>query len=380
MMTENPFYHEDSLAALYQKGGLADKIKLLHQRIEANHPVVERVAIALYDASTDFVKTLVYSSHQPTPLAHYEAKLSEASSLMETAKLGKTRVVNDMHLFEEGTHKHTRAFEHSSYQASYTMPLYGDGCLLGFVFFNATEVEAFTEALMTELDLIGHFVAMLVHTEISKIHTLMATIKTAQQMAHKRDVETGAHLERMAHYAHIIALELAVAHDFSDQFVEDIYLYAPMHDIGKIGIPDNILLKPGKLTEHELTVMQRHTLIGKEMVDQLLDNYGLDGVENIDMIRNIALYHHEAVDGTGYPEHRKGNSIPFEARIVKVADIFDALTSTRPYKSAWDNDRAFAHLREMAGHQLDEACVAALCKHSDQVVDIQKRFAENCYG
>lgn len=380
MTSKNIFYHEDSLAALYRAGGLADKIKLLHRRIETNHPEVERIAIALYDATTDLVKTLLYCSEEPTPLAHYEAKLSEAPSLRETANLGRTRVVNDMQLFEEGSHEHTRKFEHSKYQASYTMPLYGEGRLLGFIFFNATESQAFTDALMTELDLIGHIAAMLLHSEISKIHTLMATIKTAQQMAHKRDVETGAHLERMAHYSHIIAKELAVKYAFSDTFVENIYLYAPLHDIGKIGIADNILLKPGKLTDVEVSVMQRHTLIGKEMIDQLLDNYGLDGVENVDMIRNIALFHHESVDGSGYPEHRTGSDIPIEARIVKVADIFDALTSSRPYKSAWENDKAFSHLREMAGSKVDSDCVDALLKNTHQVENIQALYAENRYG
>lgn len=116
------------------------------------------------------------------------------------------------------------------------------------------------------------------------------------------------------------------------------------------------------------------------MIDVLLKNHGLDGVGYIDMLRNIALYHHEAYDGTGYPNGLKADDIPIEARIVAVADVFDALTSRRPYKPAWSNDDAFIALRELADQKLDRRCVEVLISCRQEVEQIQQRFSENPYG
>jgi HD-GYP domain-containing protein (c-di-GMP phosphodiesterase class II) len=122
--------------------------------------------------------------------------------------------------------------------------------------------------------------------------------------------------------------------------------------------------------------MKTHAIKGRQIIDTLLQNYGLDQFRNIDILRNIAHYHHENFDGRGYPEGLKGDEIPIEARIVAVADVFDALTSKRPYKEAWDNDAAFAALQQLAGQQLDPACVNALIKNRAQVEQIQTQFVE----
>lgn len=126
--------------------------------------------------------------------------------------------------------------------------------------------------------------------------------------------------------------------------------------------------------------MRKHSENGRDIIDNLLMHYGLDGVEYIELLRNIALYHHESVDGTGYPERLTQDEIPIEARIVAVADVFDALTSHRPYKPAWSNEEAFAKLREMSGHKLDKDCVNALLGCQHKVEEIQARFDENRFG
>jgi HD-GYP domain-containing protein (c-di-GMP phosphodiesterase class II) len=156
-------------------------------------------------------------------------------------------------------------------------------------------------------------------------------------------------------------------------------MFSPLHDIGKIAIPDHILLKPGRLTEDELRVMRTHPLRGQEIIMNLISNFGLENVEHLDMLRNIAMYHHEAVNGRGYPEGKAGADIPLEARIVAVADVFDALTSHRPYKDAWTNEQAFATLRQWAGHQLDRDCVEALLSQQEAVETIQRQIGEITY-
>jgi HD-GYP domain-containing protein (c-di-GMP phosphodiesterase class II) len=258
--------------------------------------------------------------------------------------------------------------------------MYQDGHFLGFTFFNSFEKEAFQEGILSQLDMAAHILALIVSHEHDVIETLQATIKSAMHFTHHRDPETASHIDRMSRFSRLIAEELAKTHDFTDEFVEHIFLFSPLHDIGKISIPDSVLLKPGKLTPEEFNVMKEHSQRGREIIEALLEDFSLDSVNHIDILKNIAQCHHEACDGSGYPLGLTKAQIPIEARIVAVADIFDALTSTRPYKEAWTNDKAFELIQGMAGIKLDEQCVAALLKNRDEVEAIQTQFKENSIG
>ena len=129
-----------------------------------------------------------------------------------------------------------------------------------------------------------------------------------------------------------------------------------------------------------MVVMKTHSEKGREMIDDLLVSFGLENVAHVDILRNIASYHHESVNGSGYPDNRSGEDIPLEARIVAVADVFDALTSRRSYKEAWSNEEAFATLQQLAGDKLDQDCVDALLAHQAEIREIQLRFRENTRG
>ena len=195
-----------------------------------------------------------------------------------------------------------------------------------------------------------------------------------------RDPETGSHLDRMSRYSRLIAQALAEKYELDDTYIEHIFMFSPLHDVGKIAIPDTILLKPGPLDEKERKIMNNHTSIGRAMIDGIVANFGLDCIEQIDVLKNIAEFHHEAMNGSGYPSGIKGVEIPLEARIVAVADIFDALTSIRPYKKAWSNDEAFNLLKQLAGEKLDSDCVNALINNRVEIERIQQQFQENFYG
>ncbi|KAF1709814.1 two-component system response regulator [Pseudoxanthomonas kalamensis DSM 18571] len=179
-----------------------------------------------------------------------------------------------------------------------------------------------------------------------------------------RDSGTSAYLERMAHVAGLIAEQL----EMSEDEIRTIELAAPLHDIGKIAIPDNVLMKPGPLSEDEATVMRRHPRIGHEL---------LSGSQNrfIQLGAVIALRHHERYDGSGYPDGLVGDEIPLEARIVAVADVFDALISPRPYKKAWSKDAALAHLYSQRGRLFDPKCVDALIQGRERLEDICERYS-----
>ncbi len=179
-----------------------------------------------------------------------------------------------------------------------------------------------------------------------------------------RDAGTSAFLERMAHIAGLIAEDMGL---FEDE-VRVIELAAPLHDIGKIAIPDSLLLKPGPLTAEEMEVMRQHPRIGHEL---------LNGSQNrfIQAGATIALRHHERFDGSGYPDGLIGEEIPLEARIVTAADVFDALISPRPYKKAWSIDEALAYIVDESGKLFDPRCVSALLRNRERLDDICARFS-----
>jgi len=175
-----------------------------------------------------------------------------------------------------------------------------------------------------------------------------------------RDEETGNHVIRMAKYSRVIAEQLGFSKDDADV----IEMAAPMHDIGKIGIRDDILLKPGKLTHEEFEIMKRHTIIGYDILKDSPSKF-------LQMGGIIALSHHEKFDGTGYPYGKKGNEIPIEARIVAVADVYDALVSERPYKNAWSMDAALDYMESHSGKHFDPDALYAFKEQIDTVSKIQ---------
>ncbi|WJW74984.1 HD domain-containing protein [Thiohalobacter sp. IOR34] len=181
-----------------------------------------------------------------------------------------------------------------------------------------------------------------------------------------RDEETGNHVVRMAKYARLIAEAMGLEREEA----EIIELAAPMHDIGKIGIPDDILLKPDRLPPEEFEIMKRHTVIGYEILKDSPSQY-------LQMGAVIALGHHEKFNGTGYPHGLRGEDIPLSARIVAVADVYDALTSARPYKRAWEADEAFEFMQRNSGTHFDPRCLDAFHSQMERVIRIQKLLSDH---
>jgi HD-GYP domain-containing protein (c-di-GMP phosphodiesterase class II) len=373
------FKHQDVLATLNGKLPLPKKIGYVHGLLKDRLDSIGRISVAIYDPKTDLLKTFVHSSDDENPLELYSARLAKSATLQEILKVGRPRVVNDLDIFSNVPAEHTRRIAAMRYKSSYTMPMFLNGEFFGFLFFNSHRKNVFDEATLHYLDIVGHLLSLLVIQDMSTARSLYAIVKTAANITLHRDAETGAHLDRMSNYARLIAKEVGKKYRLNDELVEHIFLFSPLHDIGKISISDSILLKPGKLTEAEFDTMKTHASKGGEIIDMMLNNLGLDEFPHAEILRNIALYHHEAVNGSGY-NGLMDEEIPVEAKIVAVADVFDALASVRPYKEAWSNDRAFMFLRSMAGTKFDNDCVAALIHRRDEVEAIQKRFKEDHPG
>ena len=188
-----------------------------------------------------------------------------------------------------------------------------------------------------------------------------ATIFALAKLAEYRDEDTGKHLERVREFCRILAKRLAEDSPFessiTEEFIECIQHAAPLHDIGKVAIPDSILLKPGKLNDEEMKKMKTHTVIGAENMQLVYNNYS--GNAFVGMGIEIALYHHERFDGTGYPDGLVGRNIPLSARIVALADFYDALRSDRCYRKGFDHERVKAMILEGSGTHFDPAIVGA---------------------
>lgn len=213
---------------------------------------------------------------------------------------------------------------------------------------------------------------------ILSLETREVAIFAMAKLADSRDPETGAHLERVRAYSRLLAQNLANREKFRNEldseFIRLIYLTSPLHDIGKVGIPDSVLLKPGRLSDREFEIMKTHTTIGAETLEAAAQHF--PGVRFLEMAQAIALTHHERYDGSGYPRGLAGAKIPLCGRIVALADVYDALTSKRVYKRAFAHDVAHGIILPERGKHFDPAIVDAFLECEEEFISVRDQFAE----
>jgi putative two-component system response regulator len=214
---------------------------------------------------------------------------------------------------------------------------------------------------------------------VLSMETRDVAIFAMAKLAESRDPETGAHLERVRSYSRVLAQHLGGLPKYHDEITPEyarlIYLTSPLHDIGKVGIPDTVLLKPGRLSDREFEIMKTHTTIGAQTLDAALKEF--PGVKFLEMGRDIAASHHERFDGQGYPQGLKDTQIPLCARIVALADVYDALTSKRVYKAAFTHEIAKAMIAREIGAHFDPDLVEAFLQMEDKFLAIHDRLKES---
>lgn len=219
-----------------------------------------------------------------------------------------------------------------------------------------------------------------IQEQVDKISSSqLTTIFAMSKLAESKDEETGAHLERMREYCRILAERLAETEPYKEainqSFINCIYAASPLHDIGKVGIPDHVLLKRGRLDAQEWEVMKTHPVIGAETLRAVDEQH--PGNAFVEMGIQIAECHHEKWDGSGYPYGLKGKEIPLAARILALADVYDALTSARCYKDAFSHDKSRAIILESSGSHFDPAIVRAFSEREEEFVLVKSCFKDS---
>jgi len=342
------------------------------------------IGIALFDQEKEHLRA-AFGVSDGTVMGLPEKLLGKVVHINETSlgnimKSGRARIISDL---EDYTSKkplteYNKIILDAGIRSSITLPLRLADEPVGMIFFSSTKKNEYTEEHVKFLKVLVNSLAVSFHQNIFISDLLYSSILALAKLAEARDQDTGEHLERMKEYSRAIAeflLEEGVyREELTNDYVERIRRFSPLHDIGKVGIRDGILLKPGSLTPEEFEEMKKHTIYGADVLRAAETNLHSHGQEMFKLGIEIAEGHQEKWDGTGYPYGRKGFEIPLSARIVAVADVFDALTSKRPYKDAIPFDRAFDMMLNGSGSHFDPNIIAVFAKRREKIFELYSKF------
>ncbi|MCC4854806.1 metal-dependent phosphohydrolase [Vibrio lentus] len=344
-----------------------------------HYPILSRLSVVLCNenrASNYFVSDTLC---QEAEHRYIEQELKPESALSRMAESLDTRIIHDL-----TTISPTKQISHLldiGHQSSYTTPIHHQESNLGFVFINASSTGFFAnQTIQCDIAYLTQVISSLFIQWFERQRHFQSSLAIALNMGHARDPETKEHLIRMGKYSEHIARTLSHSNEeITHQFIHRIRLYAPFHDIGKYRIPDKVLFSSSRFNEEERAVMDNHTLYGEEMINNVvaLSCHSAMCSEEIQFIKNIVRHHHERFDGKGLPDALSSTSIPLEARIVTLADVFDALMSKRAYKHAWTLDEVMDYIEAHSGSMFDPECVVALKQNLDGFMAIREQYNDD---
>ncbi|WP_245883906.1 HD-GYP domain-containing protein [Vibrio albus] len=373
--TRNPtpmHSHPNQLDSLHHE--LVD----LHRRVRTKVPHVDRIAYVQYDPHDGLLKTYAESNIGVESFCHHEYPLKSCPTLSDIADKGTTRVIDNIPATLTPTNKHSRWLIANDFRSSFTVPIYNFQQFMGFVFFNSHKKNLFTELVQKELIPFCDLISFLVNAEYSLLHAIIASADLTKELSSGYKKESCEHMERISRYAKLISKEVAELYQLDDEVIENIHLFSRLHDIGKASMPNELLLKPDALKANEREKMKCHVKEGLAIVDRIIENLGAPQHPSIDLLKSIISCHQEFLDGSGYPNGLSHSEIPVPARIITVANVFDALTSHRPYKQACSVAAALLELEKMVySGKLDENCVSALRNHQEYLGEVIRKYPEH---
>ncbi len=334
-----------------------------------------RVLEGSYGRSDEALESL------PKKLVGLRAEVSE-TSLVSIVRDGTPRVINDLYSYTQ--HKdaqYNRILMEAGIKSSITLPLKVNEKPIGIIFFSNTNKDVYREEHIKFLKTLSNSIAISLNKNIFIDEMLYSTLLALTKMAEARDEDTGDHLERMKEYSVRITEFLIEDNMYEEEitiaFLKGIERFSPMHDIGKVGVKDGVLLKPGKLTDDEFGEMKKHVIYGVDVLKTAEKNIAKQKYSMFKMGIEIVEGHHEKWNGTGYPYRKAGRDIPLSARIVAIADVFDALTSKRPYKDAYNFEESINYIINEKGRHFDPYIIESLIKHKKEMKTLYDSFQNN---
>ncbi len=362
-------------------GILEDTLPVIFNSIRTYVPA-DRLAVAFIDRFGDVVaETAVSTSKNIRLRAGFRDSLAN-TTLYNVIKTKQPRIINDLEYYYNNVHKSkaTKLLLEEGMRSSITAPLmFGERCV-GFMFVNNKNKNVYTQTHKARMERVVFMIKGVIYNSYLNQGIIASSSRAFAELVESRDYETGNHLKRVSRYAYTIAQELAETEPnlkIAPKFVREIFWFAPLHDIGKVGIPDDILNKKGKLTKKEFEIMKKHVIIGERVLknmDEYINN--ILGQSYLSTAIDIVSGHHEKWDGTGYPRGLKGEQIPLAGRIVAVADVFDALTTKRPYKPPFGFDKSVKIIKELSGSHFDPKVVDVFLRKLAKIYRIYRNYKD----
>lgn len=315
----------------------------------------------------------------PEDLLGISFDISE-TSLEKLIQSGTPRIINDLEKYSsvKPITLYNHAILKAGIRASITLPLKVSGEPVGIIFFSSKNKNIYHDGHLNFLETLANSIAISFHQNTYIDNIIYSSVMALAKLAEARDSDTGEHLDRMKTYSRIVAEILhdndTYAKEVTLEFINNLERYSPLHDIGKVGVPDSILQKPGKLTRDEYEEIKKHALYGAEVLGYAEQNMKRQGHSLFGLGIEIAESHHEKWDGSGYPYGKKGYEIPISARIVAIADVFDALTSRRPYKEPFSVEESFRIIEEGKGKHFDPNIVELVIANKHRLLKAYNDF------
>lgn len=350
----------------------------IHHQMVNTDPFVDRISFAIYDQENQRLKTYADSVDKGQGIKQYECALSSLPTLQACVEEHKSRCIDHIDRDTSDTPRHNRWLKAQGFRSSYASPTYCDGQFIGFVFINSRHEGHFTPEVCHELSPYLTTIQQAAADEYQAIHQILeqASQKLARSAKHHNSAHP--HHQRIYHFTHVIAQHIANDRGLDDEFVANICQFSRFHDIGKLYLSPKSILKAQTLAPFEREKMQQHIALGVELIDSLIATSSESIHPSLETLRDIVAHHQELLDGSGYPNGLRGDAIPLSARIITVANIFDALTSHRPYKQAASVRYALLELEKMVVlGKLDAECVNALRYKQQALEAIIARYPES---
>ncbi len=360
-------------------GNLDDILKFIYKQI-SEEISCDRIALAFIDKHNTVIAETAYASYQPIYLQPGFTERISDTSLDKLLKDRTPRIINNLEKYASNrdVSLSTQNILRENIRSSLTVPMFFQNRCIGFLFISSLKENAYTESDSEFALRIAGVLKQKLYVEFLIQEIIAETSNSFITLMHEKDNETSLHIKRMTEYSYLTALKYYNKHKtVTPRFIREIKWFAPLHDIGKIGIPDRILLKEGPLDRDEFSIMKTHVDTGKKVIENM--NSRLDNILTRSVLQtavDIIGGHHEKFSGHGYPEGLKGTDIPLAGRIVAIADVFDALTSARPYKKALSVEEALNIMEnEMKGH-FDPKILACFKETLPEILVIYNQFKE----